>query len=86
MVPADGSTVLHETPIIHRSRVSASKEKAIELGQIVSRNVKTENSGDTSRPPRFHVSPITGFVKPRRHVEASAKVLEGTTDGFIDRL
>jgi hypothetical protein len=70
MVPADGSTILHETPIIHRSRIAASKEEAIELGQIVSRNVKTENGGVASRPPRFHVSPIAGFVKPRRRVEA----------------
>src|SRR5262249_42466775 len=83
LVPTDGATVLYETPIIHRSRVPASEEKAFQLSQIISRNIKTEKGSGTSRPSSFHVSPITRLVKPRRRVEAPAKVLESAADGFI---
>jgi hypothetical protein len=83
MIPDNGSTVLYETPIILRGRVSADKEKAIQLSQIISRNIKAENSGRAARRPSFHVSPITRLVKSRRRVKASAKVLEGAADGFI---
>ncbi len=86
MVPADRATILHETPIIRRHCVPANEEKAIQLSQIVSRNVETDHGRGASRPPGLHVSPIVCLIKPCRCIEASAKIFKEATDCFIDGL